>query len=123
MLCCSFSDRPSCSIENSDLHMVQNTFPACLSSLINGYSAFRFPVETHFLFGIFMGFLFPTVHTSKRSRSYNDYTLHKLNRQYDTRQQKNSTLIFKRKEIISNGNITDNWKPEHYLNIEIEIFI
>jgi hypothetical protein len=49
---------------NSDLHMVQNTFPACWSSFINGCSAFIFSVKTHFLFGIFMGFLFPTVHTS-----------------------------------------------------------
>jgi hypothetical protein len=73
-LCCSISDRPPCTIENSDLHMVQNTYPTCWSSFINGYSAFRFSVKTQFLFGIFMGFLFPTVHTWKCSCSYNDYT-------------------------------------------------
>jgi hypothetical protein len=92
LLCCSTSNRPPCSIENSDLHMVQNTFPACWSSFINGYSAFRFLVKTHFLFRIFMGFLFPAVHISKHSRSYNDYTPHKLNQQCDARQQKKLDL-------------------------------
>jgi hypothetical protein len=91
LLCCSILDQPLCSIENSDLHVVQNTFPACWSSFINRYSAFQFSVIIHFLFSIFMGFLFPTVHTSKFSRSYND-TPYKLNWQCNARQQKKLDL-------------------------------
>jgi hypothetical protein len=33
--------------------------------------------------------------------------------------KKNSTSIFKRKEIINNGNITDNWNLVHYLVIHV----
>jgi hypothetical protein len=63
-------------------------FSRMLSSFIKGYSTFRFLVKAHFIFGIFMGFLFPTLHTSNVSRSYNDYTTHKLNWQCDMRQQR-----------------------------------
>jgi hypothetical protein len=119
LLCSSISDRPPCSVENSDLHMVQNTFSTCQSSFINGYSGFRFSVKVHFLFGIFVGFIFPTVHTSECSRYYSDYTPHKLNRQCDSRQQENWTSISKRKEIINNVNIKDNWKLVHYLKIHM----
>jgi hypothetical protein len=48
----------------------------------------------------------------------NPYAPHKLNRQCDARQQKKLHLD-KRKEIINNGSITDNWKPVHYLKIHV----
>jgi hypothetical protein len=70
-------------------------------------------------FGIFVGFIFPTVHVSERSRSYNDYTTPTEQTMRREAAEKNWTSILKRKEIINNGNITDYWKPVHYLKIHV----
>jgi len=52
LICRFISARPPCSMENIDLHNVQNTLPTSSVSLKNENSDFKFGVKTHLLLGI-----------------------------------------------------------------------